>query len=239
MARAERFAGRTALLGWVIAICIPIATGFTLDYRMDGAWMVAFASVFSVMYLSARKWFDDAESVWSSPFKAIGVAGITVMAFVLTYGEVWNELSPDRWWSWRYYRSIDSLFMLIPAALSVLLAVPLALQRRVMEVLTGGMGFLAAMTFAAVILLQADVVGVLVFNAYVLAVSVSRIISGLKRESVSRLNSGMLTLGLLIMLRFIDSDLDFLAKGIVFIVLGAGFLAVNLMVLRKKKEVLQ
>ena len=239
MVRMDRYSGRASFLGWVLAVCIPISTGFTLEYRMEGAWVVVFASVFSVMYLAAKQWFDDAESVWASPFKAIGAAGITVMAFVLTYGEVWDEIMPHRWWDLSYYRSTDAVFMLVPVAVSLLLALPLVRRRRIMETLTGGMGLVAAFTFGAVMLTQAELLGMMVFNAYVLAVSISRIVSGLKGESVGKLNSGMLTLGLLIMLRFIDSDFDFLAKGIVFIVLGAGFLTVNLMVLRKKKEVSQ
>ena len=76
-----------------------------------------------------------------------------------------------------------------------------------------------------------------IFNVYLLVLSITKIASGLKRESIGSLNGGMLMLGLLIMLRFIDSDMEFLAKGITFILLGAGFLAVNVMMLRKKKEV--
>ena len=43
---------------------------------MGGSWLVAFAAVFSLMYLAARTWFSEAESIWSSPFKAVGGAGI-------------------------------------------------------------------------------------------------------------------------------------------------------------------
>ena len=235
MVRADRYAGCTVLLSWVLAICMPIATGFVQDYTMDGAWVVIFSSVFGVMYLSAKKWFADAESVWTSPFKAIGGTGLIVMSFLLTYEFLWEEAMYSNGWhdfSWG-----DAVLMLVPVTGVVLLSLPLVKSKRYVEVATGGMPLLAAVAYVCVNGSSFEAVGVLSFNIYVLALSVGRIVSGLKRESVAALNSGMLMLGLLIMLRFIDADLGFLAKGIVFILLGSGFLAVNVTMLKKKKEV--
>jgi uncharacterized membrane protein len=238
MIRKDPYAGRAVLLGWVMAICLPIATGFIQEYSMRGAWIVTFASVFSVMYLAAKRWFDDAESVWTSPFRAIGAAGIMVMSFLLTYDFFWDEAVRFSWWSsWKDFSGVDTLLLLIPAAGVATLMMPVFRKRRYVEFATGGMGLLTAFGFVCVVATEGEVLGMLLFNIYILGISISRIVSGLKRESVSALNSGMLMLGLLIMLRFLDSEFGFLAKGIVFILLGIGFLVVNLKVLRKKKEV--
>lgn len=237
MTKDGLFDGRTALLGWVMAVCLPIAAGLVMEYSMDGAWIVTFSAIFSMMYLAAKTWFDDAESVWSSPFQVIGSAGITVLAFLFTYDLLWDEAMPRYWWGWKDFHMVDSLLLLIPVAGSLLLAVPLVRSRRFIEAGTGAMGLLAAVAFLAVLSTDAAVIGMLVFNVYILTVSIGRIVSGLKREKVGALNSGMFMLGLLIMLRFIDSDFGFLAKGIVFILLGTGFLVVNVKVLGKKKEV--
>lgn len=235
MVRADRYAGRTVLLSWVLAICMPIATGFIQEYTMDGAWVVIFSSVFGVMYLSAKKWFADAENVWTSPFKAIGGAGLIVMSFLLTYEFLWEEAMYSN--RWHDFCCADVLMMLIPVTGVVVLGIPLVRSKRYLEMATGGMPLLAAFTYVFVNGSNFEGIGVVSFNVYVLALSVGRIVAGLKRESVAALNSGMLMLGLLIILRFIDAELGFLAKGIVFILLGSGFLAVNVIMLRKKKEV--
>jgi hypothetical protein len=46
-------------------------------------------------------------------------------------------------------------------------------------------------------------------------------------------NSGMLMLAILIIARFFDSNIDFITKGAVFIVIGIAFLAANVMIARR------
>ena len=236
MVKADRYAGRAVFLSWVMAICLPIATGFIQEYSIDGAWIVVFSSVFGFMYLASKKWFADAETVWVAPFKAIGGAGIMVMSFMLTYDFCWDEIRYS--YSWQDFGGVDFMMMLLPVVGVVLLAVPLFVKKRFMEAVTGVMPLLAAVGFLLITLSGGvEEIGMVIFNVYLLVLSITKIASGLKRESIGSLNGGMLMLGLLIMLRFIDSDMEFLAKGITFILLGAGFLAVNVMMLRKKKEV--
>jgi dipeptide/tripeptide permease len=47
------------------------------------------------------------------------------------------------------------------------------------------------------------------------------------------MNGGLLITAGMIVARFFDSDLPFLIRGITFIVLGIGFLATNLVLLRR------
>ena len=159
-----------------------------------------------------------------------------ILSFVLTYGEVWKDLI--HWISWRGdYNWTDALLMLFPLSAVVALTVSLARQKKYLESVTGGMPILAALSVFLVIGLDIEGIGMLIFNAYLLVLSVVRIVTGLKKESIAAMNGGMLTLGLLLMLRFVDADIECLAKGIIFILLGAGFLTVNLLMLKKKKAV--
>jgi hypothetical protein len=48
------------------------------------------------------------------------------------------------------------------------------------------------------------------------------------------MNAGMTILSALILCRFFDADIGFVARGVAFIVIGAGFLLANLMMLRKR-----
>jgi hypothetical protein len=52
-------------------------------------------------------------------------------------------------------------------------------------------------------------------------------------------NTGLLVLSALIIARFFDSDLSFLARGVAFILLGAGFLTANVVILRRKGAMAQ
>ncbi|OQW95147.1 MAG: hypothetical protein BWK77_08005 [Verrucomicrobia bacterium A1] len=70
------------------------------------------------------------------------------------------------------------------------------------------------------------------FNAYVLVLGVAALFIGVRERRLGKINGGMLILSVLIVLRFFDMDIGFVAKGIVFIVLGIAFLLANIFVSR-------
>jgi hypothetical protein len=73
-------------------------------------------------------------------------------------------------------------------------------------------------------------------NLIMLSIGVGFIIYGAKNTALSHINTGMAAVCALIVMRFFDSDLDLFWRGIVFLLLGAGFLFVNLKILRAKKQ---
>jgi len=79
-----------------------------------------------------------------------------------------------------------------------------------------------------------EVTAAVVFNVYVLVVAVALITSGVKERRLGVINAGMLLLSALILCRFFDADLGFVARGVAFIALGTGFLVTNLVLLRRK-----
>jgi hypothetical protein len=73
----------------------------------------------------------------------------------------------------------------------------------------------------------------LLLNAYLFALGVGTLVAGLGERSLAMVNAGMLILAALILSRFFDADLGFIARGVAFIALGAGFLFVNVVMMRR------
>ena len=73
----------------------------------------------------------------------------------------------------------------------------------------------------------------MLFNAYLFAVGLAGILIGVKERRLGRVNSGMIVVLLIATTRFFDSDIGFIAKGTAFIVLGAAFLAANIVLTRR------
>ena len=74
----------------------------------------------------------------------------------------------------------------------------------------------------------------LLFNIFLLVVSVTRIMIGIRINNLALINTGMLMLAALILARFFDSEINFIIKGLVFISIGMGFLMTNVVILRRK-----
>ncbi|MEL7624046.1 MAG: DUF2157 domain-containing protein [Clostridiales bacterium] len=72
-------------------------------------------------------------------------------------------------------------------------------------------------------------------NVIMAALGVLFIVRGSKTLKLSQLNYGMALIVSLIAIRFFDSAISLLARGIVFILLGTAFLGINLYISRKKR----
>jgi hypothetical protein len=73
-------------------------------------------------------------------------------------------------------------------------------------------------------------------NAYALAIGLSVCVHGLRHDRLGVANSGLLLLMSILATRFLDAEWSFVARGLAFIVLGAGFLCTNLWMLRSRRR---
>ena len=72
------------------------------------------------------------------------------------------------------------------------------------------------------------------FNVYLFALGLGALVAGIRSGRLGRTNAGLLALSALIVARFFDSDLSFLARGLAFILVGAALLTANVVMLRRK-----
>jgi uncharacterized membrane protein len=75
----------------------------------------------------------------------------------------------------------------------------------------------------------------LLFNAYVLVIGLWQLREGIAGLSPAPLNRGLALVAGLIVARFLDLDLGYVARGVAFIALGAAFLAANVVISRRRR----
>ena len=59
---------------------------------------------------------------------------------------------------------------------------------------------------------------------------------GSRHSQLGMLNLGMLVIALLVICRSFDTDLTFVVKGILFVLVGIGFFAANWLMIKKRKD---
>lgn len=79
-------------------------------------------------------------------------------------------------------------------------------------------------------------ISVLLVNILILIIGVITIRNGSKMGHLGVLNFGLLIIMVLIGCKFVDLNLDFVTKGILFILLGVGFFITNYLMLKKRKS---
>ncbi len=237
-ARGNPYASRPAVLFWGISAALCVATGVTLEKVLPGLWIIIYASLFAGLYLAGEFWFGAAPSFWQKPFQTVGSFGAVVLALLLTYEWPWEEIG---WHYWRhgapYHGLAAALDYALAAALPVAAIVLLASSVRrgkAGAIFLGAMPILAVMGYALAARTGQEGGAIALFNAFVLAIGIERLVHGFRARLIGTVNAGLLIVFALILLRFFDADLDFVFRGVVFVLLGIAFLAVNLVLARRK-----
>lgn len=235
--RLNRYHPRPVVLLWGVALTVSVGTGFAAEevcYKLD-AWPVLFAGVFAVLYLVGVRWWGEASSVWQRPLQNVGALGAVGVALVLSFTDTW----PNVTWS-SYWESLNPLqagLQLVTAAIFPVAALLLWLRswsrQSWGEVIVGPVSLLAVIGWIAA-MFEAEVIGAVMFNLYLSLLGIGTLVIGFRGRRLATVNGGMAVLAALILCRFFDSDLNFLVRGIAFIVIGVGFLMTNLMLLRWK-----
>ena len=234
--RTNPYGQRSVLLSWVLVLCLSIAVSLTLEHRPPGLWIVVYTGLFAGFYLLDAYVYDTATAFWQRPWHTIGVVGLAGLSLLLTYDEPWRSMSrrydrPD-WPGPDWAAAQDYMLAIGLLVLALGLLVLLSRQRRMAPVLFGVAPCIAAIVYVAVASGVSAGVAMLVFNIYVLLLGIGTMRSGIQHGRLGTMNGGLVLVSGLIVARFLDVDLSFTVRGIVFIVLGAAFLGTNLVMKR-------
>lgn len=226
---------RSTILSWVISISLCITVGVTLGKSWPGSWIIIYSALFAVLYLVGVFGIRQTKTNWQRPFHIIGGAGIFVLSFLLTFRDFWKfnrygfertlgtmQVVPD------YF--ITSLLM----AGAVLLLVTCVRRNRTGELLFGAIPILAIIGYSFSRSGTNVLVPIILFNLYLFTLAISRIVMGIRNTHLGLVNFGMLMLAALVAARFFDSNIGFAMKGTVFIIIGIGFLATNIVLIRRR-----
>ena len=83
--------------------------------------------------------------------------------------------------------------------------------------------------------LTSSTIAIILINLYVLTIGILMIREGAKQDNLGILNYGLLVITALVICRFFDTDLSFVFRGMLFVLVGAGFFAANYWMLKKRK----
>ncbi len=228
MIKTERYANSTVVISWLLILCFYGCFGMTWDKELGE---LLFALLFSITYFVGMLWFSDAEKTWQNPFQVIGLVGNVGMAYFLSFRMIW--VGKDKLLS-----TVSSGEYFVVFGLVILAAgLCLLLNNRGMSLpsLIGGVPIVVVI--AGYLLQSANNSGMYaatLISFYLLALCIGIVWKGVKETRLGVLNMGMLMLAALILLRFFDSNYSFIVRGLVFILLGVGFLAVNVIMARRK-----
>ena len=167
----------------------------------------------------------------------IGAIGLFILAFQFTFRYIWQHLDDYSYGMNRNSAGINALpdysITLAIIAAALLLFYDQVKRKNITISLLGAVPLLAIIAY--LVRGHSAVLPLMIFNVYLFVLSLSRIIAGFRSNNFAVINIGMLMLAILIIARFFDSDISFIIKGLVFIIIGIGFLVTNAILARRMR----
>ncbi len=228
--RSDTAGLRSAWLLWGLGISLVYGLLVAFDYLWWGWRLLVTSSLFAAALLASNRWLAPLPGKGNRPARQFGVLGIATISLLLAFEtpQLWLHYHYQSW-QWNELAASAAVLWLLMLLYAVLWAQAWR-QRDPLELLWGASPLVV---LAVCWLVQPGVYAagaegaMLVANVYVFVLSVMTLRSGMHRTNMARLNGGMGMLCLLILIRFFDSDLPFLLRGIVFVLIGAAFLFAN------------
>lgn len=236
--RENRYGVKAVLISW--GICGAGSFGIEIvgqsDLWHNAHWALSCGGWFTLLYLVGRRWFAGGASLWQRPMQVIGLKGSVVMALILTFQRPQN-----------YQGKSDGVVALSHGLLehplawlalfgwalaAVVLWVESLIRKDIPAMVVGALPLLILM--GEELAMRGGPSPYILFNVYLFAAGVAVLVSGLRKHQLGTVNGGMAIIAVWTICRFFDSDMPFVWRGLVFIVLGAGFLFTNVLLLRQK-----
>lgn len=218
---------------WMIPLSATISLGTIAD-NMEELMFVAYISLFGLFYLVGHLKIFSAGKRRNNGFLVLGSVGTVALLMSLSFNWFWEELDVAKFPPGELLTSPEFY-----ASLLISLFASIALYRYMQNRPTEA---IVPVSVAFILFLIAFVIGlfspvsVVLINLYVLAIGIFTIRSGARQGHLGILNYGLLIISALVVCRFFDTDLSFIARGILFVVVGLGFFATNYWVLKKRRK---
>jgi hypothetical protein len=223
---------RGGLRAWWLAVAAMIVGGILIAAaanraHVQGMWIPAFAGYLATLYVAGVALRPDE----LHPFRWVGFAAIGVLSLAFTYAGFWEyrEIAA------RGVSGVAATVVCAIALVAGMAAAAVAFGRpHSGESFRGGVPVRHAAGVRRWIR-HGGWIAALLMNLYVFALAVMALRSGIAHGRFAETNAGMLLLTALIVMRFFDTDVGFLVRGLAFIIAGIGFLVVNAMLLKRRK----
>ena len=220
----------TYLHHWAFVLSVVINLG-TLAHE-EGYWLiVVYMALFGLLLLVGNMNRLRELPVLANAYRFVGWAGSLVLLYVVSFESLWSgELS-------REYTSV-SFYHCGEFYMSAVLIAGLLVGMFV----KGMRNYKNPVHWAALLLLVLFIVqsgpflATLTINFFILWLGLYIIINSLKENHLAGLNLGLGIIGILIFCRFFDTNIPFIVKGLLFLVMGAGFFVANYYMVKNRKK---
>ncbi|WP_405205260.1 DUF2157 domain-containing protein [Aquimarina sp. LLG6339-5] len=219
----------TTVFNWIIPASIMLGLGAFIKGNEELGFIM-YVTLFGVFYNIGRLSIFKKLRTLRNGFLIIGSLGTIFLLMMFTFKWIWEEM-PDKtmYQAQEFYISV----VLVVITISTLLCN--VVKNGIKSINLFQVSFLIfwVLFFA---LSQVEIVPMILTNMLVFALGITAIKIGADKFNFGILNYGLLIVSILIICRFFDTDMSFVIRGLLFVIVGLGFFLTNYIMLKKQQK---
>ncbi len=222
-----------ALHHWIIPGSLLICLGTVAD-KYGLLMFLAYICLFGLFYNIGNTKFFSLKLTLSNGYKILGSLGTIVLLLIFSFKEIWKTIRGENYVLSELMSSPELIaIVLISAVALILLYTKIRIHSfRAIDPHEPLFIFMIATFFIGL----TSPVSVVLVNIITLVLGILTIIDGARKDHLGVLNFGLLIIAALAVCRFFDTDISFVVRGIMFLIVGFGFFAANYWLILKRKS---
>ena len=217
---------------WFIPLSVIITLG-TLAAQDEELMLIAYVSLFGLLYLIGHQPLLREQPVRNNGYLALGSLGTVAILLGLSFSFFWTGLRERSQWSDQVLTSPELIASVVLTGAALFLLIYQKIKQPVKEMKPVEPVFIL---FIIIFLIgMRSPIAVVLINFLVLGIGVMTIREGARQDHFGILNYGLLIIASLVICRFFDTNLGFVFKGILFVLVGLGFFFANYWMMKKRK----
>ena len=218
----------SVLLHWVLPLSLLVMLG-SLNLS-SSIWNYTMYAFLFLLYLQISKQpFLTSYPNFQNGYFSLGFTGLYFILFISSFESFWELVNHSK----SSDLSFDSSFWisLILLSIAVILFFITASKKYISPIL------IAPILFFGFIFLHASAyILAIFFNFYTLGVGLFSVKKGIENRQLGVMNLGISIVSLLIICRFFDTDIPFVVKGVLFLLVGISFFVANYYMAKKQSK---
>lgn len=193
---------------------------------------IAYTSLFAMFrFIGNTAFFSEQKH---NGYSTLGLNGTLVLLLILSFDEFWKHLVTE---NFVIKQVITAPEFFASSVLSLAAAGFLFRHRRNQSFRDIKLPEIVFIIFIIIFVigLSSSVIPVVMINLLILSIGILTIRDGARLNRLNIMNYGLLIIVALVICRFFDTDLSFVTRGIIFLIVGAGFFFANYRMLKKKE----
>jgi len=219
------------VVNWLIPLSIIICLG-TLANNSEELMFIGYFSLLGLFYIIGNLPAFNNQLLRNNSYLVLGSVGTIVMLLMLSFDGIWEELLENEieiWYSQEFYISIIITFSAV-TILGFQIANYTTRSTQLMHYIF--------LIFIIIFIIgyNTTLTSIILINILIFILGLSTIKRGADRDHLGILNYGLTIIAALIICRFFDTDISFIVRGLLFVIIGTGFFGANYLMIKRRKR---